>query len=345
MEDFRFSRDRYVFASMPSMILVGDSAEQSRNRQIVSFCNELSLYNVLLKDLVKFQLQERERNIALNVAYYIYNNDELLDITINKKDLLILKLSKFTRIKPNNLERLRDYILAYFIILVNPNYRYIQDCLNIKLKEDNRVISINDKNKNMHKGLAIKLFRRSAYILTAKGEFLKIKTNADARVGEVCEGREKRFLGNLKIHLSILLVILIMIGSGIIIDYRRTQSIIIVEMTSTIKLHINRLNKVIYAYSPTEKGQEFIDNNNIINMDIDDVMAEAFQYASKNEMIDKSKKVLITVNGQPLKYGALAKMDKFVSDNNISIVINNSGSQQKVPKYSTETEDDEENEK
>ena len=137
MENLSFNKDKYVFASLPSMLLIGDSAENNRNKQIALFLNELNMYNVLLKDLVNFSLKENDRNIALNIAYYITDNDELLKIIIQKKDLPISKLSKLTKIKPEYIEKCRDYIIAYYIILTNPNYRHIQDYFRIKLREDN----------------------------------------------------------------------------------------------------------------------------------------------------------------------------------------------------------------
>ena len=343
MENLSFNKDKYVFASLPSMLLIGDSAENNRNKQITLFLNELNMYNVLLKDLVNFSLKENDRNIALNIAYYITENDELIKIIIRKKDLPIAKLSKLIKIKPEYIEKCRDYIIAYYIILANPNYRHIQDYFRIKLREDNNVMSIANKNQNSYKGLVIKSLKRSAYIVTSKGEFLKIKTNNKANIGEVCEGKKNKTLRNYRIHISILLVMLILIGSGIIIEYRRTESIVVIETTSNIKININKFNKVIYAYSPTDKGQELIANTNLLNKDIDEALAETFEYALNNEMLDLnkeipalSKKTLITINGQALKYGSLIKTNKFISENKIPIIINNAGNQQKLPPYLTE---------
>lgn len=346
MENFIFNKDKYVFASLPSMLLMGDSAENNRNKQIALFLDELNMYNVLLKDLVNFSLNENDRNRALNIAYYITENDELLNIIIQKKDLPISKLSKLTKIKPEYIEKCRDYIIAYYIILTNSNYRLIQDYFRIKLKEDNNVISISNKKQDSYKGLVIKALKKYAYIATSKGEFLKIKTNSKANVGELCEGKQKKTIRNYRIHISILFLILILIGSGIIIEYRRMQSIVVIQTTSTIKISINKFNKVIYAYSPTDKGKELVVNVNMLNKDIDDAIAETFEYALNNQMLGLnkevptlSKKTLITINGQALEYGILTKTNKFISENNIPIVINNAGNQQKLPQYSTQDEE------
>jgi len=339
MENLSFNKDKYVFASLPSMLLIGDSAEYSRNKQIALFLNELNMYSVLLKDLVNFSLKENDRNIALNIAYYTTDNDDLLKTIIRKKDLPISKLSKLTKIKPEQIEKCRDYIIAYYIILTNPDYRLIQEYFRIKLREDNNVIGISNKKQDLYKGLVIRSLKKSAYIVTSKGEFIKIKTDSKASIGQLSEGEKKKTLRNYRIHISILLFILILIGSGIIIEYRRTQSIIVIETTSNIKININKFNKVIYAYSPTDKGQELITNIDILNKDIDEAMAETFKYALNNEMLDLSKKTLVTINGQSIKYGLLTKTNKIISENNIPIVINNAGNQQKLPQYLTQDEE------
>lgn len=341
MGNLSFNKDKYVFVSLPSMLVIGQSAENNRNKQIALFFNELNMYNVLYKDLLNFSLKENDRNIALNIAYYIADNDELLKIIIQKKDLPISKLSKLTKIKPKYIEKCRDYIIAYYIILTNPNYRHIKDYFRIKLREDNNVTSVSNKNQNSYKGLVLKSLNKAAYIVTSKGKFLKIKTNSKANIGEICEGKKSKTLRNYRIHISILLVILILIGSGIIIEYRRVQSIIVIQATSNIKIHVNKFNKVIYAYSPTDKGKELVTNTNILNKDIDEAMAETFEYALNNEMLDLSKKTLVTINGQAIKYGLLAKTNKFISENNIPIIINNSGNQQKLPQYVTEDKENE----
>ncbi|MDR3596986.1 anti-sigma factor domain-containing protein [Clostridium sp.] len=336
MDDLRFKKDRYAFISVPAMVVVGDEAESIKNKQITMFLNELNTYNVLLKDLVDAPIKESDRNISLNIAHYIMSNEELSERIIEKRDLPISKVSKLTKLKPEYLEKCKDYIIAYYVILNNPNYKFLQDYLKIKLKDDDNILSIQNKKEKTHKGLVLKLFGKCAYIITPKGEFFKIRTNDKVDIGQIVEGREKRFFGNYKIHISIFLVIVILIGSGIVVQYRTIQSIVVIETTSNIKLHINKFNKVIYAYSPTDKGKELLKNISPENKDVDDAISKILEYAYENKMIDLSKKTLVTINGQPLKYGLLAKTDKLVSENNIPIMINNSGNQQSIPKQSSE---------
>ena len=346
MENRSFNKNKYIFTTIPSMLLVGDSAEINRSKQISLFLNELNTYNVLIKDLINFPLKESDRNIALNIAYYIYDSEELIKTITQKKDLPISKLSKLTKIKVEYLERCRDYILSYYLILTNPNYKGIQDYFRIKLREDNNVRNIQNKKEKIYIGIVIKSLKKSAYILTSMGQFIKIKTDGKISIGEVAEGKEKKTLKNYKIYISIFLFLIILIGSGIVIEYRRTQSIIIIETSSNIIMHVNKFNKVIYGYSPTQKGDKLIKDVNMLNKDVDQAIAETFAYALDNQMLEVnneipslSKKTLITVNGQPLKYGMLSKTSKYISENNIPIVINNVGNQQKLPQYSNEDEE------
>lgn len=340
MEITKFNRNKYVFTSIPAMSLVGESMMANRSKQLTLFLEELNSYNILLKDLVNFPLKESDRNVALNIAYYIKDIDELDKSVKSKKDLPITRLSRAINIKSNYLQKLRDYILAYYIIFSNKQYKLIQDYFRIKLKEDSReVINLpNKKTDEIHRGIVVVSFKKSAYVLNSKGEFLKLKTIRRIRVGELADGKQKKGIRDYKIHISIALIILVFLCCAIVAQYRKIETIFVIQINSNIKLHVNRFDKVIYAYSPTEKGKTLIERTDLLNKNIDDAMEEIFDYAFDNQMIDLSKKSIITINGKQVKYGELSKTNKFLEDNNIPILINNAGNQQRLPQNFEEEE-------
>lgn len=335
MDDLRFKKNKYVFTSVPDITLVSSSADDNRSKQISLFLEELSSYNIILKDLVNYPLNEQKRNLSLNISYYIMENYKLDEKINRKKELPVKDVCKAVHIGRDTIEDLRDYIVAYYLILRNPNYKALQDVLKIKIKdeEDNiRNIPLDKKNK-IYKGIVIKSFKKSAYIITAMGEFIKIKIKIKARIGQLCDGKQCTRLGKYKIQIAILMLFLIMIGCATIIDYRKTDRIVLIETTSNIKMHVNKYDKVIYAYSPTEKGKILLSSVDLENEKIDDAIEQVFEYAFQNGMIDTNKKTLITVSGKGLEYGSLPKTNKFISENKVPIVINNSGNQQKMPEY------------
>ena len=333
MDGSNFNKNKYVFTSVPAMTLLSKNSNVNNTKEMSDFLSELSSYNVIFKDLVTHVLNEDKRNMVLNIAYYLLENENLNEKLVRRKKVPVKELSMATRIGKSNIEDWNDYIIAYYIILSNPNYKCIQDHLKIKLKDQDNVLSIVNKKYPVKKGVAIKVSRRRAYIITASGEFLKIKPNSEVQPGNVCEGKHCTGAAKLKIPIALTLVILLFILSATVVEYRRTESIILIETTSKIKIHINKFHKVIYTYSPTERGQDLIESINIENDNVDDSIAKVFQYAIDNNMIDKSKKTLITITGKSIEYGTLPETNKVISENKIPIVINNSGSQQKMPEY------------
>lgn len=335
MDSISFNKNKYVFTSAPAMLLLGKNSNVDNTKEMSEFLAELSSYNVIFKDLFSYPLTEDKRNVVLNIAYYILEDEKINEKLTRRKRIPVKELSMATRIGRSNIADWNDYIIAYYIILSNPNYKCIQDHLKIKLKAEDNVISMVNKKYPVQKGVAIKVSRKCAYIITSSGEFLKIKVNNETQPGNVCEGKQVCGLSRLKIPIALGLVILLFIGCATIVEYRRTESIILIETTSKIKLHVNKFNKIIYTYSPTERGKNLIESVDIENSDVDDSVAKVFQYAIDNEMIDKSKKTLITVTGKSIEYGSLPETNKVISENKIPIVINNSGSQQKLPEYKT----------
>ncbi len=85
MDSLSFNKNKYIFTSMPNISLVSNSVDDSRSKQVSLFLEELSSYNIILKDLVNYPLNEEKRNISLNVSYYIMENEEISEKLERKK--------------------------------------------------------------------------------------------------------------------------------------------------------------------------------------------------------------------------------------------------------------------
>ncbi|MBE6071478.1 MAG: hypothetical protein E7208_05920 [Clostridium butyricum] len=332
MENIKFEKNKYEFTSVSPIMLMNSSDSENKSEQISLFIEDLNIYSVFLKDLVNFPLKDRERNVALNLAYYIIENEQLKDNLILNRALNISKLSRATKIRSDYIKKWKDYIIAYCIILNSPEYKFIQDYLKIKLKEKNRGKNNNNKQKT-YRGIVIKILsRNSAYILTSMGEFKRVKLSSALIVGSIAEGKKKMGPAVYKIPVSIMLLFLIIFGVNIYLKYTTVSTIVVVQTTSNIKLHTNIYNRVIYSYSPTERGKQLVSNINAQNKKLDEAIAEVLKYGVKNEMVTQENAVYITVTGEPLKYGELKETNKFIIENKIKAIINNCGVQQKLLK-------------
>lgn len=337
MEYERFEKNKYAFADIPSMLVVGGNTESNRSRELAGFLRDLEQYKILINDLANCKLKESQRNMALNIAYYISSNEELSRRTRNKKDLPMNKLPKILRLTSTQIEKLRDYILAYYIILSSDRYKWIQEYFKIKLKEKDNKKDINkdkivvNKATEIYRGIAIKTGTASAYILTSMGEFIDIKLTERVAAGEICAGKEKSGIKKYKIHIAMFLLLLTFIAGGLYVQYNKTETIVVIKTTSSIKVHINSFDKVIYMYSPTDKGKALISEVNGINQNTDDVILGVFKYAFNNEMATEDTKVLVTATGKALKYGLLSKTNEYIKEKKIPVVINNSGNEHKLP--------------
>ena len=65
MDSLSFNKNKYIFTSMPNISLVSNSVDDSRSKQVSLFLEELSSYNIILKDLVNYPLNEEKRNILI----------------------------------------------------------------------------------------------------------------------------------------------------------------------------------------------------------------------------------------------------------------------------------------
>lgn len=325
-----FERSKYVFSEMPTMVDISEKAIKSREKQISLMLKELFLYKVIIKDLIGHRPNKMDKNLILNIAYYVIRNTELFDKFQKKRQLPFNKVAVKAQISKVYLEKWQDYIVAYIIILSNPNYKSIQDYLRIEIREkyDERSLSVVD-TVELFKGIIIKENKRSSIILNSKGEFIKIKKPQDTRVGKEVEELEKVGFKHIKVKVAIVLVLLMIIAIGGYRQYTKSVRTIIIETSSKIKIETNMFDTVIYAYSETEKGKELISYISPIDKNIDEVLEEAIRYAFENKMI-QGKELLITVTQEPIKYGTLKLTGEYIVEKELKVLINNSGKQHKL---------------
>ncbi|WP_244834490.1 hypothetical protein [Clostridium sp. BJN0001] len=347
MSENKFIKNKYSFSSLPSVILVGKKADDIRKKQVILYIKELYFFNIFVKDLVNEDINVYKRNLAINVAYFIISDEDLVKEIYKKKEIPIFKIARMTNLKPMVISECKDYITAYFILINNPLYKVIQDYVRVVVNENdtqssNEVEIIKkEKNKNLKtRGLVLKRNYFSTFMITSYGEFIKIKNEKNSfKIGTQAEGRKKKSFKHYKIVISIFLCVILFAGAYKIADYKKVQSIIVIETTSSIKLHVNRYGKVIYLYSASQKGKELISKVKYQKKNTDTVLSEIFDIAYESDMIDLSKRTLITVSGTPLEYGQLEKTNKFVKENKISIIINNGGNRQRLPDIVSEDEE------
>lgn len=325
-----FNKDKYIFSTVPGMIDIGEKARSIREKQISLMIKELFLYKVVIKDLAGLNPSYKDRNMILNVAYFIISDVDLYEKVQRRRELPFNIIGKRTKVSRGFLELWQDYILAYMIILANPNYKLIQDYIRITIVGGmNSLIPTGEKSDKEYKGIVLKDLKRSAIILSSSGEIVKVKVNDGCLLGKEICGVERTGVKHYRIHIAIAIVVLMFAGFSVYKQYTTESSIIMLQTSSQVKMKINKFNKVIYCYSPTGKGKELISTVSPLDEDIDSVIQKSIEFASENEMIPKDG-ILITVSGEPLKYGILEKTGDYIVENKINVSVNNAGSEHKL---------------
>lgn len=323
-----FDKYRFKFSLNQPISLVGDSVVEERAKQINSMVDELYAYNILIKDLVSECPDINIRNQALNIAYYIVEEQEIYDKTIADKDLPIDEISEKIKIEKSFLKLWKDYIITYVVILGNPNYKYINDYL--RIEESIEILGvknlIEDKSDDIIKGILVLKLKNKAIILTSKGEFKKIIIKEHIEIGEEVKGNRSKSFKDYKLYISIISILVIAMISAVLLKYTTVTKTILVNTTSLIKVEVNSFNKVINAQSPTTKGMEMLANINIQDKYLDESLYKIFKYALGNEMIPNDG-VVVTVNGDPVEIEAIHKTNAFLEESKIKVKFNNSGNE------------------
>lgn len=326
-----FQEDKYKFSMKTPSNLALDDVVESRKEEIERLKEDLLEYKILIKDLTYDEVSYINRNKILNIAYFIIEEMELFDYLNATKKFPINRLLKRTPIDKEFYIQWKEYIITYVVILSNPNYKYLQDYIQIEeainILGSEEIMQINKEEE--YRGIILSKGLNSAIILTSKGEFIKVKAGKDNKVGEDFIGKESFRLRKYKLQISIFLSILVVIVSLGLIQYRLIDKTVVIETTSSITLEVNKFGKIIDAYTQTEKGNIMLEKLNIENDNIDVSMKEILNYAIDNEMIPDTG-VLITITGKALKDKDLALTEKFIEEKELKVKLNNSGDEHKI---------------
>lgn len=327
-----FEYDKYKFSINPPANLALDDVIEKRQEEIEMLKEDLLDYRILIKDLTYEETSYIIRNKLLNIAYFIIEEVELFDYLNKTKKFPINRLLNRTPINKEFYNQWKEYIIAYVVILSNPNYKYLQEY--IQIEEAINILGsqeiMQNNKKEEHRGLILSRgVSGNAIILTSDGEFIKVKAGKDNKVGEDFIGKESFRLRKYKLQISIFLSILVVIVSLGLIQYRLIDKTVVIETTSSITLEVNKFGKIIDAYTQTEKGNIMLEKLNVENDNIDVSMKEILNYAIDNEMIPDTG-VLITITGKALKDKDLALTEKFIEEKELKVKLNNSGDEHKI---------------
>ncbi|MCR4944693.1 MAG: anti-sigma factor domain-containing protein, partial [Clostridium sp.] len=279
------------------------------------------------KDLINHFPTYNERNLILNISYYISEEDTLLEKFKSTKQVPFESLSKAVKVSKGFLENWQDYIIVYTLILANANYISLQEYIRISSKEDvkSKVIDYKRKDGLSYRGLALKVDKKSIIILTSSGEFFKIKKSEDVNIGEETHGLEKKGIAHYKFKIFLAIALIILASIGAYKSYNKVSSTVLFNCTSQIKLEVNRGNKVVYSYAASDKGKEMINSVDPQDKNIDECLKDFMEYAKSNDMVPKDG-FTVMITGDPFKYGELKETDDYIVENNIKVQINNAGS-------------------
>ena len=326
----KFQKNKYRFSSNTPLVLISDEIIELRKQQIEAFTLELLRYKVLIRDLIKHNLSYSTRNELLNIAMFITSNFEIYDEFIKKEDIpTIVQIQ--TRASKKYIEQYRDYLIAYTIILGNPDFKNLQEYIQIveNTDEDLGKDIIEYEEKIDVSGIVLDRNNRNAIVITSIGEFKKLKLKESVSKGEELRAIEKKSLKDYRLYVSIISVFALIFILSVVYKYNNVVSTIVVETTSPIRLEINGFNRVIDVSSSTAKGKKLVSDTSVLDNKIDNAIYKILEYANENDMV-KGSGIVVTITGKALKHNALKETSDFIYRKDLKVRFNNSGSEHKL---------------
>lgn len=330
MNEQNFDIEKYKFVTKKTIKLVENKNDIEKKKTAILFLNkELKIYNVDIKKLYSNVPEYNERNKLLNIAFYVINNEEVMEYIYRRREIPYIKIANKTGVNKKFILKYKEYILLYILILNKDMYRSIKNYLAIV--EEQPVNEKMDREENdKYTGLTIKKNNRYAIILTSSGEIIRIK-NKSAHIGYEVAGYEKKGLSNYSRQIVAVIMILAIAFSTVYYVYNKSESTILISGTSSFRVDVNKYSKVIKVVSKTEKGNRVLSNLTYKNENIDYVLNELVNEMIKNNMIPDDSQIEIIVSGERLNNSDFRLVNQTIKDNNensetnIKLIVNNNG--------------------
>jgi hypothetical protein len=177
-------------------------------------------------------------------------------------------------------------------------------------------------------GIVMQLSKNHAFIMTDTGEFLKVKLNKNAvKIGELFTGEvssKNAFFKYAAAAASLIFVLLS--GSGAYAYYTPTASIL-VNINPSVKLQLNRWDRVIKSIPLNEDGSTLLQGLNLKNNSINSALDKIIDESKKDnfindDYIENGKIITIAVEDNKLKKDFnLSKFEEHAKEDKLNVKI------------------------
>ncbi len=330
-QNFFLIKNKYSFYYKPNLISLEENTIEELSEEISLFLKELTLFNINLKSLCRLSPNIETKNLILNIAYAILDDEKIYTYIRKNRSLPVKKLANFTYESKAFIEKWESYLIAYLLIVSKKRYSNLKNYLNIKLNdndyENENFFSVVD---NQNTGTVLKIKGKTAYIMTSSGDFKKIKVDVQSessKVGSIIIGKVSK---SMKIYFYPVLVSifsLLFLSLIALAIYKQPYITIVMDMNASVKMEVNRFNQVVSCKGTNSKGKEIASSINIDKKPIDEYLKTILYRGKEMKIIDKKYPIYIYINGNTLKDEELKSTIKFIKENKIDARINNNGNE------------------
>jgi len=182
-------------------------------------------------------------------------------------------------------------------------------------------------------GLVIEVEKNRATLLTNTGEFVKVVCSKNQpKIGESYSGVVKSQRNYLKyLTAAVAMFIVFLSGGGAAYAYYAPVATIQVNINPSIKLVINRFDKIIKSTPINADGVTLLKNLHLKNKNIDEALTLVVNEAKKDNFINanynsEGKAILVEISAKDSsKIVKLDKFQKYIVQNKINTKIDDNG--------------------
>lgn len=183
-------------------------------------------------------------------------------------------------------------------------------------------------------GVVVKIAKNYICVRTVKGEFYNLKLQGytpkigDIYSGPIVSSQSK----SIKLILVIVFLAIVFVLGKNIYTYFTPSSSVIINLSPTIQIKLNKWDKIIDIKSQNSSGRKILESINLKNKSINNGLQMIFDKAKEINIINKkyidrgkSITIFVSIKDSSTSYPDLSTFKKYTEARNISCNINYDG--------------------
>ncbi|MFB0918687.1 MAG: hypothetical protein QMB63_06420 [Clostridiaceae bacterium] len=260
-------------------------------KEIRSYLRDLKEFHIDLQRLCRKKVSYEDRNRILNIALTLINNEEVADEFVLSAKLPVSKTAKITGYSTSDIEKYKEYIAAYMILLGTDKHSFLSRYLTIGTNFDKKNLG-----EYALSGIKLRDYGITSAVLTHQGNFKFLDTDKkNAGIGELVTGKDA-LIAPYKLRIFAVATMLAILGLIVFsLSFYRPSKTLFIMSEPKATFSYNSFERLIKYEGNNSAGKEVLNTTVFSDKKLDSSISEFIEESIKTKTISNGADITLIV--------------------------------------------------